>query len=337
MTGVSRRHPVWTLVIVVLAAALLWLILAPWTPGLESVLGRKRVFVNALFGGLTLGALYFLVASGFTLIFGLMRNVNLAHGSLYLLGGYLGFMIGNLVESVLVTLPLVFLLVALLGLFLQHQVFRRMEGEELRQTMVTIGISVVLADLMLWIWGGQSYTLQTPEWLEGPATLPIVVGLDRAGNPVYMRFPQVRIAILVMAIVIGVGMWLVLNRSRLGMLIRAGVDDREMLTASGIRIQYVFLAVFGFGAGLAGIAGVVGGTFQSLSPGEDTRFLLASLVVVIVGGMGSIPGAALGALIIGLVEQIGLVYAPTYSVVFTFLIMVAVLAFRPQGLLGARR
>jgi branched-chain amino acid transport system permease protein len=203
--------------------------------------------------------------------------------------------------------------------------------------MVTIGISVVLADLMLWIWGGQSYTLQTPEWLEGPATLPIIVGLDRAGNPVYMRFPQVRIAILVMAIVIGVGMWLVLNRSRLGMLIRAGVDDREMLTASGIRIQYVFLAVFGFGAGLAGIAGVVGGTFQSLSPGEDTRFLLASLVVVIVGGMGSIPGAALGALIIGLVEQIGLVYAPTYSVVFTFLIMVAVLAFRPQGLLGSRR
>jgi branched-chain amino acid transport system permease protein len=295
------------------------------------------VFVNALFGGLTLGALYFLVASGFTLIFGLMRNVNLAHGSLYLLGGYLGFMIGNLVESLLITLPLVFLLVALLGLFLQHQVFRRMEGEELRQTMVTIGISVVLADLMLWIWGGQSYTLQTPEWLEGPATLPIIVGLDRAGNPVYMRFPQVRIAILVMAIVIGVGMWLVLNRSRLGMLIRAGVDDREMLTASGIRIQYVFLAVFGFGAGLAGIAGVVGGTFQSLSPGEDTRFLLASLVVVIVGGMGSIPGAALGALIIGLVEQIGLVYAPTYSVVFTFLIMVAVLAFRPQGLLGSRR
>jgi branched-chain amino acid transport system permease protein len=337
MTGVSRRHPVWTLVIVVLAAGLLWLILAPWTPGLESVLGRKRVFVNALFGGLTLGALYFLVASGFTLIFGLMRNVNLAHGSLYLLGGYLGFMIGNLVESLLVTLPLVFLLVALLGLFLQHQVFRRMEGEELRQTMVTIGISVVLADLMLWIWGGQSYTLPTPEWLEGPATLPIIVGLDRAGNPVYMRFPQVRIAILVMAIVIGVGMWLVLNRSRLGMLVRAGVDDREMLTASGIRIQYVFLAVFGFGAGLAGIAGVVGGTFQSLSPGEDTRFLLASLVVVIVGGMGSIPGAALGALIIGLVEQIGLVYAPTYSVVFTFLIMVAVLAFRPQGLLGSRR
>jgi branched-chain amino acid transport system permease protein len=337
MTEFTRRHPLWSLIIVVLAALLLWLILAPWTTGVEAVLGRKRVFLNAVFGGLTLGALYFLVASGFTLIFGLMRNVNLAHGSLYLLGGYIGYVVSNVTGELWITLPVVFIVVALLGLLLQHQVFRRMEGQELRQTMVTIGLSVVLADLMLWVWGGQSYTLQTPQWLTGPATLPIVVGADRSGNPVYMRFPQVRIAILVMAIIIGVAMWLVLNRTRLGMLIRAGVDDREMLTASGVRIHYVFLAVFGFGAGLAGIAGVVGGTFQSLAPGEDTRFLLASLVVVIVGGMGSIPGAALGALIIGLVEQIGLVYAPTYSVVFTFLIMALVLAFRPQGLMGSRR
>jgi branched-chain amino acid transport system permease protein len=337
MTDFTRRHPLWSLIIVVLVALLLWLILAPWTPVVEAVLGRKRVFLNAIFGGLTLGALYFLVASGFTLIFGLMRNVNLAHGSLYLLGGYIGYVVSNVTGELWITLPVVFIVVALLGLLLQHQVFRRMEGQELRQTMVTIGLSVVLADLMLWIWGGQSYTLQTPQWLTGPATLPIVVGADRSGNPVYMRFPQVRIAILVMAIIIGVAMWLVLNRTRLGMLIRAGVDDREMLTASGVRIHYVFLAVFGFGAGLAGIAGVVGGTFQSLAPGEDTRFLLASLVVVIVGGMGSIPGAALGALIIGLVEQIGLVYAPTYSVVFTFLIMALVLAFRPQGLMGSRR
>jgi branched-chain amino acid transport system permease protein len=337
MTDIARRYPVWTLIVLLLAAGLLWLILTPWTAGVEQVLGRKRVFVNALFGGLTLGALYFLVASGFTLIFGLMRNVNLAHGSLYLLGGYLGYGVSNAAGDWLVAVPVVFLVVGLFGLLLQHQVFRRMEGEELRQTMVTIGLSVVLADIMLWIWGGQSYTLQTPDWLSGPATLPIVVAVDRNGAPVYMRFPQVRIAILIMAIVIGLGMWLVLNRTRLGMLVRAGVDDREMLTASGIRIQYVFLAVFGFGAGLAGVAGVVGGTFQSLAPGEDTRFLLASLVVVIVGGMGSITGAALGALIIGLVEQIGLVYAPTYSVVFTFLIMALVLAFRPQGLIGNRR
>jgi branched-chain amino acid transport system permease protein len=128
----------------------------------------------------------------------------------------------------------------------------------------------------------------------------------------------------------------VLNRTRIGMIVRAGVDDRDMLSVMGVRIQLVFVLVFAFGAGLAGMAGVVGATFQSISPGEDTRFLLASLVVVIVGGMGSIPGAALGALIIGLAEQLGSVYVPTYSIVLTFLIMVMVLAVRPRGLLVRR-
>lgn len=334
MRSFATRHPVWSAVIALALAVFLWLVLAPWTPGMEDVMGRKRVFLNAVFSGITLGALYFLVAAGFTLVFGLMRNVNLAHGSLYLLGGYIGYEVAEATGLWLLAFPVVFVLIAALGLLLQHQVFRRMEGQELRQTMVTIGLSIVLADIMLWIWGGQSYTIFLPDWLSGPMTLPIISGVDRSGETVFLRYPMVRIAILVAAIVIGVAMWLVLNRSRLGMLIRAGVDDRDMLTATGIRIQYVFLAVFGFGAGMAGMAGIVGGSFQSLSPGEDTRFLLASLVVVIVGGMGSIPGAAIGALIIGLAEQIGLVYAPTYSVVFTFLIMAVVLAFRPQGLLG---
>jgi branched-chain amino acid transport system permease protein len=337
MQSFYRRHPVWSGILLVVIAGFLWLVVTPWPPGLEEVMGRKRIFLNAVLSGITLGALYFLVASGFTLVFGLMRNVNLAHGSLYLLGGYLGCEIANATGMWLLAFPIVFLLVGALGLLLQHQVFRRMEGEELRQTLVTIGISVVLADIMLWIWGGQSYQVLSPDWLSGPMTLPLVSSLRSNGDPVYLTYPQVRIAILIAAIIIGLAMWLVLNRSRLGMLIRAGVDDRDMLAASGVRIQYVFLAVFAFGAGMAGMAGIVGGTFQSLTPGEDTRFLLASLVVVIVGGMGSIPGAALGALIIGLAEQIGLVYAPTYSVVFTFLIMALVLAFRPQGLLGAGR
>jgi branched-chain amino acid transport system permease protein len=142
--------------------------------------------------------------------------------------------------------------------------------------------------------------------------------------------------IFVAALVIGIAMWLALNRTRVGMMVRAGVDDRDMLAATGVPIQLVFVVVFALGAGLAGIAGVVGGTFQSISPGEDTRFLLASLVVVIVGGMGSIPGAALGAVIIGLAEQLGSVYIPTYAIVVTFLIMVLVLALRPQGLLARR-
>ncbi|ANV99843.1 branched-chain amino acid ABC transporter permease [Bradyrhizobium icense] len=336
MTRFIERHPAWALILLIAVAVLLWLILAVWPPGLEEAIGRKRVFLNALFNGITLGSLYFLVASGFTLIFGLMRNVNLAHGSLYLFGGYIGYAISAWTGSWILGFIIAFLGVALVGIVLQIAVFRRMEGQDLRQTMVTIGLSIVFADLMLWAFGGDFYQIQTPSWLIGPIDLPLVTAVKSSGEAVYLRYPLVRLVILVAAIVIGIAMWLALNRTRVGMMVRAGVDDRDMLAATGVPIQLVFVAVFALGAGLAGIAGVVGGTFQSLSPGEDTRFLLASLVVVIVGGMGSIPGAALGAVIIGLAEQLGSVYIPTYAIVVTFLIMVLVLALRPQGLLARR-
>ncbi|WP_038965990.1 branched-chain amino acid ABC transporter permease [Bradyrhizobium diazoefficiens] len=336
MSRFIERHPAWALISIIAIAIALWLIFAVWPPGLEEAIGRKRVFLNAVFNGITLGGLYFLVASGFTLIFGLMRNVNLAHGSLYLFGGYVGYAISTATGSWLLSFIVAFVLTALVGVLLQVIVFRRMEGQDLRQTMVTIGLSIVFADLMLWACGGDFYQIQTPSWLIGPVDLPLITAGKSSGEPVYLRYPVVRLVIFAASVVIGVGMWLALNRTRIGMIIRAGVDDRDMLAATGVRIQLVFVLVFAFGAGLAGIAGVVGGTFQSLSPGEDIRFLLASLVVVIVGGMGSIPGAALGALIIGLAEQLGSVYIPTYAIVVTFLIMVLVLAIRPQGLLARR-
>jgi branched-chain amino acid transport system permease protein len=336
VTRFIERHPAWALILLIAVAVMLWLILAVWPPGLEEAIGRKRVFLNAVFNGITLGSLYFLVASGFTLIFGLMRNVNLAHGSLYLFGGYIGYAISTWTGSWVLGFIIAFLGVALLGVVLQIAVFRRMEGQDLRQTMVTIGLSIVFADLMLWVFGGDFYQIQTPSWLVGPVELPLVTAVKSSGEAVYLRYPMVRLVIFVAAVVIGIVMWLALNRTRVGMMVRAGVDDRDMLAATGVPIQLVFVVVFALGAGLAGIAGVVGGTFQSLSPGEDTRFLLASLVVVIVGGMGSIPGAALGAVIIGLAEQLGSVYIPTYAIVVTFLIMVLVLALRPQGLLARR-
>ena len=336
MSGFISRRPISTLVIVVAAALLIWLVFAPWPAGFEGVFGRKKLFLNAVFNGVTLGGLYFLVASGFTLIFGLMRNVNLAHGSIYLLGGYFGYLTSDATGSWLLAFVVAFIVAAALGVVLQVVVFRRMEGQDLRQTLVTIGISIVLADLMLWGFGGNSYQIQTPTWLRGPMELPFVTAVKSSGEAVYLTYPIVRLVIFAASIVIGLLMWLALNRTRIGMIVRAGVDDREMLSAMGVPIQLVFVVVFAFGAGLAGMAGVVGGTFQSLSPGEDTRFLLASLIVVIVGGMGSITGAALGALIIGLAEQIGLAYFPTYAIVLTFLIMVLVLALRPQGLLAIR-
>ena len=286
-----------------------------------------KQFVLTTLNGLTLGALYFLVASGFTLVFGLMRNVNLAHGALYLLGAYVGWTVADRTEYWLLGVAAGFAATALLGLLFQVLIFRRMEGQDLRQTMVTIGISIVLADLMLWFWGGETYQFTPPEAIDGSLALPLTPN---------WRYPTYRIALLVAAAAIGVGLWLFLNRTRVGMMIRAGVDDRAMLAASGINVQRVFAVTFMVGAGLAGFAGVVGGTALSIAPGEDVRYLLASLIVVIVGGLGSISGAAVGALIIGLAEQYGLAYSPTYGAVYTFLILVAALALRPQGLMGRR-
>ena len=288
-----------------------------------AIADNPPLYFKTLLNGLTLASLYFLVASGFTLVFGLMRNVNLAHGSLFLLGAYVGWVVGENTGSWLLAVAAGFLSAAVLGLLMQVFIFRFMEGQDLRQTLVTIGLSIVLADLMLWAFGGEIYTFDPPAWIYGSTVLPVVE-----------KFPTYRIAVLLAAIVIGIGLWSFLAKTRIGMMIRAGVDDRGMLAASGVNVQLVFAITFAIGAGLAGLAGVVGGTALSISPGEDTRYLLASLVVVIVGGMGSVVGASIGALLIGLAEQFGLAYAPTYSVVFTFVIMVVALAFRPRGIMG---
>jgi len=218
-----------------------------------------------------------------------------------------------------------FVAMAVIGLLLQTLLFRFMEGQELRQTLVTIGLSIIAADLMLAKWGGLSYQFDPPEWLFGSTPMPII-----------NAYPTYRLFLLGVAIVIGVLLWFFLTRTRVGMMIRAGVDDRAILSASGVNVQLVFAITFAIGAGLAGFAGVVGGTALSIAPGEDSRYLLASLVVVIVGGMGSVPGAAIGAVLVGLAEQFGLAYTPTYGIMFTFVIMVAVLAVRPQGILGRR-
>lgn len=321
------RRPIVAIIVGVIVIAILALVLAPEGTG-------KKIFLLTLLNGLTLAALYFLVASGFTLVFGLMRNVNLAHGSLFLLGAYIGFDVADATGSWYLGVAAGFLAMAVAGVVLQLLIFRHMEGQDLRQTMVTIGISIVLADIMLAIWGGTTYQFDPPDWLYGASTLPVVTGHRSNGDAVFLKYPTYRLILLASAIAIGVALWLFLNRTRVGMMIRAGVDDRAMLQASGINVQRIFAITFAIGAGLAGFAGVVGGTALSIAPGEDVRYLLASLVVVIVGGMGSVTGAAIGALLIGLAEQFGLAYMPTYGVVLTFLIMVAALAFKPQGIMG---
>jgi branched-chain amino acid transport system permease protein len=330
----GMRHPVAVVIYVILAALVVWLFLALWPTWLVSVIGPKKVFVNTIFNGVTVGGLYFLVASGFTLVFGLMRNVNLAHGTLYLFGAYVGFDVANATGYWLLGVGAGFMAAAVAGALMQIFVFRRMEGDDLRQTLVTIGISIVGADLMLAIWSGNTYQFTIPDWINGAVPTPIMTAVRSNGVAVFMMYPLYRLVVLAAAVIIGIALWLLLNRTRIGMMIRAGVDDRAMLSATGVNVHVVFAAVFAIGAGLAGFAGVVGGSALSIAPGEDIRYLLASLVVVIVGGMGSITGAAIGALLIGLAEQIGLAYFPTYGVVLTFVIMVLVLALRPQGIMG---
>ena len=283
-----------------------------------------KLFLITTLNGLTLAALYFLVASGFSLVFGLMRNVNLAHGSLFLLGAYLGYEVQEATGSWVLAVAGGFFSMAVLGLLLQHYLFRFLEGQELRQTLVTLGISIIAADLMLAYWSGTTYQFEIPDALYGAVR----------GIPVIKAYPIYRLFILATAIGVGVALWLFLNRTKIGMMIRAGVDDRDMLSATGINVHLIFALTFALGAGLAGLAGVVGGSALSIAPGEDLRYLLASLVVVIVGGLGSVAGSAVGAILIGLTEQYGLAYSPTYGVVYTFVIMVAVLAVRPQGIMG---
>jgi branched-chain amino acid transport system permease protein len=311
-----RRSWKWFWGIVIGAPVLVFTIWALWD--------NERLFLVTLLNGLTLASLYFIVAAGFTLVFGLMRNVNLAHGSLYLFGGYLGFFTAQYSGSFLLALVVGFAVAALAGVVMQVSIFRFMQGEDLRQTMVTIGLSIVIADLLMWAIGAQVHQLEPPEWLNGPIR----------GIPIINAYSAYRLALIPIGVAIGVALWLFLNRTRVGMMIRAGVDDRGMLAASGVNVNLVFGTTFAIGAGLAGLGGVIGSVELSMAPGEDTRLLLASLVVVIVGGMGSVVGAALGAVILGVAETYGLAYAPTYSVVFTFVILVLVLAFRPRGILG---
>ena len=188
---------------------------------------NERLFLVTLLNGLTLASLYFIVAAGFTLVFGLMRNVNLAHGSLYLFGGYLGFFTAQYTGSFVLALVVGFAVAALVGLLMQVSIFRFMQGQDLRQTMVTIGLSIVIADLLMWAIGAQVHQLSPPDWLNGPIR----------GIPIIKAYSAYRLALIPIGVAIGVALWLFLNRTRVGMMIRAGVDDRGMLAASGVNVE----------------------------------------------------------------------------------------------------
>ena len=317
-------------------------------------LGDLRQFWTVSLNGITLAALYFVVASGFTLIFGLMRIVNMAHGSLYLLGGYLAFEMqkgwfeketeglnlslgspsGGASEydllGWLVPILLAAIVIGFVGLVIQQVFLRWNQGQDLRQALITIAISVIMADQMLAQFGGIAKDIKPPSnWPESVELFGVQYGFFRL------------VIVTGAALIIGIGLWWLIKRTRFGLIVRAGVDDRDMVSALGINIPIVFGVAFFLGAMLAGIGGGLGGTMIALEPGEDASFLLSSLIVVIIGGMGSLGGAAIGALLLGLVDayaDVYLVFGDTdltnYSILLTFALLVVVLAVRPLGLFG---
>ena len=275
---------------------------------------------------ITFGGLLFLLASGFSLIFGLMRIPNLTHGSLFMLGAYVG---GSIVIGLLgfklnfwLAAVLAALTVAALGALIERFLLRQLPGDQLAQVLVTLGLSFMAADFCLMVWGGDPMSVTTPEGLGGFA---------RVGSAV---FPLYRLAIIAIAVIVAVALWLLLDRTRLGAMIRAGVDDPDMARVVGIRVSQLFTIVFALGAGLAAFAGIIGGPILSVYPGLDQDMLPLALLVVIIGGAGSLLGSFVGSILVGFIYNFGQALLPELAYFVLFLPMLLVLLLRPQGLFG---
>ncbi len=274
-----------------------------------------------LLNGITFAALLFLLASGFTLIFGLMRVVNLTHGALYLVGGYVGLTVIRATGNFFVGAAAAAVAIGILGIVIERGLLRFVRGE-LPQVLLTIGLAFIMADLSLVIWGGDPVSIPVPDFLRSSFTV---------GD---LTYPKYRVFVVFVGVVVGAVLWYLQTKTRLGAIIRAGVDDIEMVDALGIDIKLVFSGVFLVGAALAGLTGVMGGAFLSLYPGADSEILLLGLVVVIIGGLGSLEGAVVGSLAVGLLDTFGKALFPELAYFTIFGPMAIMLALRPRGLFG---
>lgn len=272
--------------------------------------------------GLSFGALLFLLASGLTLVFGLMRIVNMAHGAFYMLGGYVGVVVATLSGNLLLALIVAVLVVAVTAFVVEVGLLRFVRGQELPEVLLTIGVAFVIADLCLAFFGGDPHNLPNSVKVQGALQI---------GDLIY---PWYRILVIGVALVIGIALVLVQSRTKIGAIVRAGVDDREIITAMGVNIKWVFTGMFVVGAALAAIGGTIGSGMQSILPGVQNEVLLYALVVIIIGGLGSIPGAAIGSILIGLIDAFAKAWIPELAYFTIFLPMALVLVFRPTGLFG---
>lgn len=272
--------------------------------------------------GLTTGALLFFLASGLTVVFGLMRILNLAHGALFLFGGYVGYSVGAQTGSFVLAALGGALAAGLLGLAIQQAFSRTLLRSPFNQVLLTLGIAFVVGNVVLWIWGGEPRLLRPPDVLGGSVQ---VLGVF---------YPVYRLFLIALALVAGALIWLFWERSRAGAVVRACVDDRPMAAAMGIRVDAVFAAVFAVGAALAGLTGVLGAPVLGLSIGLEFDVLLLAVVVVVVGGIGSLGGAFVGSMLVGLIDAFGKARFPEISYFTLFAPVILILLLRPAGLFG---
>jgi branched-chain amino acid transport system permease protein len=323
----ARRRSGPALAVVVLAAGVAGVLIQAFGKGFGSA-GNGPTFVLVTLSALTLASLYFITASGFTLIFGLLRVTNLAHGALFLFGGYLALELVTNGVSWWLAAGLAMLGTGVVGVVMHQLLLRWNQGQDMRQSLITIAVAIILNDQMLAHFGAAPKTVAPPAGLADTFNLHVYS----------LSFPAFRLLLILAAAVVALLFWLAIKRTRVGMVVRAGVDDSAMTSALGVNVQAVFAGAFFVGAALAGLGGAFAGTALSLAPGQDQVFLVSSLVVVIIGGMGSLVGAAVGALLLGMVDQYSSAYLPAaysnLSVLLTFVLLAIVLAVKPNGLFG---
>ncbi|MGE0060987.1 MAG: branched-chain amino acid ABC transporter permease [Xanthobacteraceae bacterium] len=274
------------------------------------------------FNGISYGALLFLVGAGLSLIFGVMRIVNLAHGSYFLLGGYVALSVIWTTDSWVLAIPVATLAIAVVGLLMERVFLRQLGFDTLRQVLLTVGFAFLFQQAALDIWGGNNLDINPPDAL----TQSIIVG--------GLYLPLYRIFMIVVAIVIGLVLWLAMEKTRMGAMVRATVDDAQMARGVGVDTNKISMLIFSLGAGMAALGGVIGGAFLGVYPGLDFEMLPIAFAVVIIGGMGSLGGAAIGALLVGLADNFGKALFPELAYFTLYAPMVLILAIKPTGLFG---
>jgi len=282
------------------------------------------IWIIHTLNGISFGMLLFLLASGLTLIFGLMSIINLSHGGYYLLGAYIGVTVimhtGNFLLAMLVS----GMSIAVIGVLMERFFLRGLHLQPLPQVLLTIGFTFVFADTALMIWGGEARSIEKPAFLMEP------VFIGKIG------FPSYRLFVILVGAAVGGLLWLFQERTRVGGMVRAAVNDEEIARGLGINVPFLFVLVFGLGAFLAGLCGVLGGPFIGVYPGVDFEILLLTLIVIIVGGVGSLKGALIGSLVVGLIDNFGKVFFPELARFTIYAPMVIILALKPLGLFGSR-